>query len=600
MKVSNYLRACLWFLKFQWQIAPALSLYSAIRVTVQGLLPVASAYLIARLLSDVGQIALQTTTLAETQVYLWLGLLFVASFLGAALISIDEVASERLGNRISLGLNQRLLKHIYKLSQAQFNDQLLADKLERARDSIWRLWQLHHRLSQLLVSLISLLGAIVVVFIYSPLVALALIASLSLIAGYTWRQTNFYEATWHTVTGDSRIASNVTWRLLDLRSMAEIRLLNGFSQLVKIWHKHQLIRNQAMEAARLKYLKPWFALNLLQPAILTATSFYYLQLVIRGSLNLEGFIFLRNVLSEIDSKLEALLSSINSLYSSLLDLNNYSQVYRTKPEVVDGTQQVKSPLTIEFKKVSFAYKDNLPLVLRDISFKIKAGEHLALVGANGAGKTTLVRLLLRQYQPTRGQILVNGRDIKELKLSSYLDQLPSLGQDLLMFDVLSLRENLLVGCRSNISDKQIYQATELVNMSKVIKDLPKGLDSRLGISFNNGVDLSYGQRQRLAIARALIRPSQLLILDEPTSSIDAKSEQAIFSNIHNHFKSRSLLIVAHRFASIKKAAKILVLDKGKIIERGSHKQLIDKAGLYKQMFEAQANAYLDEINTSSN
>lgn len=267
--------------------------------------------------------------------------------------------------------------------------------------------------------------------------------------------------------------------------------------------------------------------------------------------------------------------------------------------MVDGTKQIKSALTIEFKKVSFAYKANRPLVLKDVSFKIEPSQHIALVGANGAGKTTLVRLLLRQYLPTKGQILINGIDIKELELSSYLNKLATLGQDLLMFDALSLRENLVLGQASKIADQQIYQATDLVNMTDVIKDLPDRLDSRLGVSFDGGIDLSYGQRQRLAIARTLLRIRSLLILDEPTSSIDAKSEQTVFANIYSRFKDQSLLIIAHRLASIKTADQILVLDKGEIIERGAHQELIVKSGLYKEMFETQAKAYLDGTNTNS-
>ena len=296
MKVSNYLKSCLWFLRLQWQLAPVLSLWSTVRDIVQGLIPIAQAYLIARLVADVGQIAFQTATLADSQVYAWLGLLLAASFCQSALISIDSVTSERLSNRIRFELDQRLLVHVYQLGQNQLDDQQLADKLERARNSVDALWALPWRLSQLMMNLISLVGATVVVFIYSPLVALALVVSLSLIAAYTWRQANFCETTWRTVTGDSRIANQTKWRLLHLRSMAEIRLLNGFTQLIKIWGRHQLIRNQAMEAARLKYLKPWFGLNLLQPAVLTAASFYYINLVIRGSLNLGRLYLLKKCL----------------------------------------------------------------------------------------------------------------------------------------------------------------------------------------------------------------------------------------------------------------------------------------------------------------
>ena len=591
MNFMGHIKALLWFFKIQWQTAPGLSLWAAGRDLLRGLLPIAQAYLIARLFTGVGQIGFGQVSLADSQIYLWLSLVFVIGFIQQAVESIDGVAGERLGNRIYLELNKRLMEHVYRLGQSQFDNQDLADKLERARSSAGEIWMVPWRLGQLVSNLIGLVAALVVIFIYSPLIALGFVLMIVAIAVYSIRANSAYEVTWQTVTGDSRIANSSSWRLLDLRTMAEVRLLNAFGQLFRIWQKHQTIRNAAMEKVRLKYLKAWLGIGLLQPAVSTAASFYYVSLVVRGSLNLEGFIFLRNILTEVDIRAVSLLASINYTYTNLLDLDHYNQVYQVPVVEADGTKAVKPPLTIEFQNVSFAYSAKSDLVLNKVSFCLKPREHLALVGVNGAGKTTLVRLLLRQYLPTKGKILVNGIDIRHLKLSCYLDKLGSLGQDLLMFDYLSLRENMLAGCLPSVTDKQIYQATDLVQMTDYLQALPQRLDCRLGTSFEAGVDLSYGQRQRLAIARALIRASHVLILDEPTSSIDAKSELAIFSNIYRHFQDKSLLIVAHRFASIRLADRILVLDKGTIKEQGNHQQLMAKAGLYQQMFKAQAEAY---------
>jgi ATP-binding cassette subfamily B protein len=213
------------------------------------------------------------------------------------------------------------------------------------------------------------------------------------------------------------------------------------------------------------------------------------------------------------------------------------------------------------------------------------------VGENGAGKTTLIKLLLRQYAPSSGEILVNGIRIQDLQQDAYYRFISNLSQDFLMVNHLTIRDNLLMGLGHQSSDKDIQQALELAGADTIIKNLEHALEQRLDPSFADGTGLSGGQNQRLGVARALLRGGDLMILDEPTSAIDAKAEYSIFNNIYKYHGTRTTLIVSHRFSTVRKAEKIIVMDGGKITEYGSHKELIEYGGLYKEMFETQAEGY---------
>jgi ATP-binding cassette subfamily B protein len=200
-------------------------------------------------------------------------------------------------------------------------------------------------------------------------------------------------------------------------------------------------------------------------------------------------------------------------------------------------------------------------------------------------------LLLRQYLPTQGTITVNGVDIKDIQLDSYYNAISNLSQDFLIVDHLSIKDNLLMGIDRKVPNSEIQDAAELVGASNFIAQLPHKLNQRLDPSFEDGTSLSGGQRQRLGVARALLRDGDMMILDEPTSAIDAKGEYLIFNNLYKSHADRTALIVSHRFSTVRKADKIIVMEKGKITEYGSHEELLAYNGLYKEMFEVQAEGY---------
>ena len=222
---------------------------------------------------------------------------------------------------------------------------------------------------------------------------------------------------------------------------------------------------------------------------------------------------------------------------------------------------------------------------------VTPGEKIALVGENGAGKSTLVKLLLRFYDATDGEILINGINIKNLDLNQWHKHIGALFQDFIKYQ-FTFKENVIFGNLEKKDDmKALQDALKQSGAESYLADLPNGLDQIVGKTFEEGVDLSGGQWQKLALARAFFRDAPFLILDEPTSAIDAKAEFEIFENVQKLQKDKTVIIISHRFSTVRTADRILVLDEGKIIEEGSHEKLMNEKGVYAELFEIQAQGY---------
>ncbi len=269
---------------------------------------------------------------------------------------------------------------------------------------------------------------------------------------------------------------------------------------------------------------------------------------------------------------------------------NYKQ-YIISPVEYKTIKNLDKPAVIEFKNVSFKYPKTERFILKDFNFKINPGEKIALVGENGAGKTTIIKLLLRFYDATEGEILVNDINIKDLNLDQWHKMVGALFQDFIKYQ-FTFKENVYFGnLNEKDNEKLLKDAIFKSGADKYVSDLPDGINQVVGKMFDGGIDLSGGQWQKLALARAFFRNSPILILDEPTSAIDAKAEYEIFENVQKLQKDKTVIIISHRFSTVRNADRILVLDEGKIIEEGNHEKLMDKKGLYAELFELQARGY---------
>jgi len=269
--------------------------------------------------------------------------------------------------------------------------------------------------------------------------------------------------------------------------------------------------------------------------------------------------------------------------------------FDAKPKIVsiENPRPIPNPIAsgIRFENVSFRYPESDRWVVRHLSFTLKAGEVLALVGENGAGKTTIVKLLARLYDPTEGRILLDGQDLRDYDLLQLRAHIGVIFQDFVRFH-FTAGENIAMGRVVAAADQaRVEAAAERSLADQVVARLPKGFDQPLGKRFDDGVELSGGEWQKIAIARAYMRDADILILDEPTAALDARAEYEVFKRFRDLSQGKTAIIISHRFSTVRMADRIVVLDAGEIIEAGSHAELVAAGGRYAELFELQAAGY---------
>jgi ATP-binding cassette subfamily B protein len=314
-----------------------------------------------------------------------------------------------------------------------------------------------------------------------------------------------------------------------------------------------------------------------------------------GALTIGQLTFLAGAIAGASSNIQMIFSLFSSIADQSLFLTDLFEFFKVRPKIQSKPDALPAPRPIqqgfEFVNVSFSYPGSSRLVLDNLNFRLEPGERIALIGENGQGKTTIVKLLTRLYDPSAGKILLDGVDLREYSIEDLCSQIGVIFQDFMRYEMTAW-DNIAVGRiqeHQNIAKIQVAAEKSLAN--GVIQRLPLRYEQMLGRRFEGGVDLSGGEWQKLALARAYLRDAQLLILDEPTASLDARSEYAVFQRFAELTTSKMALLISHRFSTVRMSDRILVLDNGKIAEQGSHKQLVALGGLYSGMFDLQAACY---------
>lgn len=464
--------------------------------------------------------------------------------------------------------------------------------------------------------------------------------------GYVWQMPNLSDACLDLLYGIMRflaitfVVAQITWWLVPLIALFLIPTLLGESHMAKMqwfvwdskgdfrhifWGLEYIIRQAKGQMELRSTQASAFVLNkiesmnigfykeqehkyrtgsrlliptkMLEVAGSTIGLVVVLRQFLTGMISLERYFFLSGALVRIGGALNNIFGTLSRMQESLLFANSYFDIIDKKATILDVTKSTllesNSIPSVEFENVSFTYPDQDVPVFENLNISIKAGEHVALVGENGAGKSTLIKLLLRFYRPTSGTIRVNGINLQDIAIETWYSLLATLFQDFNHYP-LSIAENIEIGRSSEKTDERLLKkAGEFGNVDEFVKGYQHGWETVLDSSFQKGIEPSGGQWQRVALARAFYRNANMIILDEPTSAIDAKSEYEIFNNIFTHYQKKTALIVSHRFSTVRRANRIIVLDHGQVIEEGSHKELMKHNGLYHELFSKQAEGYRD-------
>jgi ATP-binding cassette, subfamily B, bacterial len=322
---------------------------------------------------------------------------------------------------------------------------------------------------------------------------------------------------------------------------------------------------------------------------------YVIFETVAGKMTVGTLTFLTGAIAGASSNLQMIFSTFSSIADQSLFLTDLLEFFALRPVVTSKPNALRAPRPIqqgiEFRDVCFSYPGSTRLVLKNLNLRVSPGERIALIGENGEGKTTIVKLITRLYDPTVGSVQLDGIDLREYDLEDYSSQIAVIFQDFMRYD-MTARENIAMGQISERKDLGRIELAAKKSMAEpVIAKLPLGYEQMLGRRFETGVDLSGGEWQRVALARAYLRDAQLLVLDEPTAALDARSEHEVFERFAELTRGKMALLISHRFSTVKMADRIVVLEQGQIAEEGRHEQLIARGGRYAAMFEMQASSY---------
>ena len=576
-------------LRMVWDTSPRLTLATLTLRLISAVIPVLQLW-VAKLIID--QIVHPRP---DRSVWAFLAIEIGLAVFNDVLARATGLCDSLLGDRFTNYVSLRLMEHATQLDLVSFEDPVFYDKMERARrQTTSRLGMLAviATMCQQLITLASLSAALVV---FSPWFLVLLVATLlPAFLGET-RFTMLAYSMLYQWTPERRELDYLRLLGASNQSAKEVKIFGLGNWLVersrdlfeRFYHENKGLAIRRAVSGTL--------LNLLPTAGYYTAYGFIIARTIAGALTLGDLTFLAGAFSRSRGLIESLFSSLNNIAEQALYIKDLFDFFEVKPEIETKPNALPAPRPIqsgyEFRDVSFAYPGSSRLVLSDVNFRLEAGEKIALIGENGAGKTTLVKLLARLYDPVQGQILLDGVDLREYGVEDLRREIGVIFQDYMRYDMLA-RENIGLGRIEELGNEPRIELSAHKSLANtVIEALPHRFDQMLGRRFENGVDLSSGQWQKIALARAYMRDAQVLILDEPTASLDARAEYEVFLRFADLTQGKMAVLISHRFSTVRMADRILVLEDGRITESGTHHHLVALGGRYAELFELQAAGY---------
>jgi ATP-binding cassette, subfamily B, bacterial len=579
-----------------WQSAPGWTSVQLGLIVVQGIVPLAALYLtklIVEAVTDaIGAEGLAAFGHVSMLVLAAGGVAVVGVALRTLGTLVGEVQSLRLGDRVHDVLHAKSVE----VDLQFYESPEYHDTLHRAQEEApYRPARIVNSVAQVLQNGLSMVAVAGLLISFHWVLAVVLLAAA--IPGvfvkarysrrlYAWtlRQT--------PAVRKSRYFNNL---LTGLATAKEVRLFGlGGVLMERFRHLREQVRVEKLRLVTRRSLA-----ELVGQVLAVSAVFVAFALIARGalagSITIGAMVMYFGAFQRGQDFFRDALGGLASLYEDNLFLTDLQTFLDLKPQVADPVSPKRFPKPVRegitLDHVSFGYPGSARQVLDDITMVIHPGEHIALVGENGSGKTTLVKLLCRLYDPTGGAIRIDGIDLREFSTRELRREIGIIFQDYARYQ-LAVRDNVWFG---NVDlpreSERIIEAANRTGADEVVRRLPDGYDTILGREFDNGAELSIGEWQKVAIARAFLRDTQMIVLDEPTAALDARAESEVFEHFHELARGRTAILISHRLSTVKMADRIFVLDRGRIVETGDHDELVGQGGTYARLFEMQARHY---------
>jgi ATP-binding cassette subfamily B protein len=586
-------------LVFVWESAPRWTIANIALTVIQGVLPLASLYLMKVFVDRVtygvtGNIKISNAFHNVLIVVVWMAGLSLVS----ALVAL-------LGKWITTNQSILVSDHMQDVIHAQsiavdmeyYENPEFYNKLQRAqREAPTRPLQILNNLTTLGQSSLMLTGVVALLMTFHWSIAIVLLLTVLPSFAIRIHFSRVMYAWQRERTETDRMSQYLNWLLIGNFHAKEIRLFDLGDVLLARYREIRKMLHDEQIRLTLRQSLMGFGAQIVTSIVIYGSYAYIAYKTLQGSVTLGSLVMYYQALQRGQGALGQFLGGIAGLHEDNLFVVDLYEFLNIKPKILSPAdpRPVPSPMAekIEFHQVNFNYPMGSRKALEDINLTIYPGEKVALVGENGSGKTTLIKLLCRLYDPEEGHITVDGIDLREFDVVAWRRQVGVILQDYAQYN-LSARENIWFGNVDLPLDTiDVTGAAQRAGADEVLRRLPKGYDTVLGKLFQEGEQLSIGEWQKIALARAFVRDSQLIILDEPTSALDARAEHHVFERIHEFADGRTVILISHRFSTVYMADRIIVFDHGRIVEQGSHAELMRiVGGKYRHMFNLQAKHY---------